>query len=66
LLKYLPRERMLGTQMPTKMAWFSFPERNQIPTLRRKLRKAAAMKKYLLFMFSFGGLGALERRLRIA
>jgi hypothetical protein len=53
LLKYLPRERMLGTQMPTKMAWFSFPERNQIPTLRRKLRKAAAMKKYLLFMFSF-------------
>jgi len=40
---------MLGTQMPTKMAWLSFPERNQIPTLRRKLRKAAAMKKYLLF-----------------
>ena len=40
---------MLGTQMPTKIAWLSFPERNQIPTLSRKLRNAAEMKKYLLF-----------------
>lgn len=44
---------MLGTQIPTKMAWLSFPEKNQIPTLRRKLKKAAAIKKYLLFIVYF-------------
>ena len=50
---------MLGTQMPTKMAWSSFSRRNQILTLRTKLRNAAMMKKYLLlaFMFFLGGLG---------
>ena len=42
---------MDGTQIPTKMAWLSFPERNQMPTLRRKLRNAPVIKKYLLFMF---------------
>jgi hypothetical protein len=36
--------------MPTKIAWLSFPERNQIPTLRIKLRNAPAMKKYRLFI----------------
>jgi hypothetical protein len=49
---------MLGTQIPTKIAWvaprLSSGERNQIPTLRRKLRNAATMKKYLLFIFLFG------------
>ena len=50
---------MLGTQMPTKMAWFSFLRRNQILTLRTKLRNAATIKKYLLltFIFFLGGLG---------
>ena len=50
---------MLGTQMPTKMAWSSFSRRNQILTLRTKLRNAAIIKKYLLlnFMFFLGGLG---------
>ena len=51
---------MLGTQIPTKIAWvaprLSSGERNQIETLRRKLRKAEPMKKYLLFIFSFWGL----------
>ena len=41
------------------MAWSSFSRRNQILTLRTKLRNAAMMKKYLLlaFMFFLGGLG---------
>lgn len=39
---------MLGTQMPTKMAWLSFLSKNQILTLRTKLRNAAVMKKYRL------------------
>jgi hypothetical protein len=45
--------------MPTKMAWFSFLRRNQILTLRTKLRKAAVIKKYLLltFIFFLGGVG---------
>jgi hypothetical protein len=45
--------------MPTKMAWLSFSRRNQILTLRTKLRNAAIIKKYLLlnFMFFLGGLG---------
>jgi hypothetical protein len=45
--------------MPTKMAWLSFLRRNQILTLRTKLRNAAVIKKYLLltFIFFLGGLG---------
>jgi hypothetical protein len=45
--------------MPTKMAWLSFLRRNQILTLRTKLRNAAVMKKYLLltFIFFLGGSG---------
>jgi len=41
------------------MAWFSFLSRNQILTLRTKLRNAATIKKYLLltFIFFLGGLG---------
>lgn len=39
--------------MPTKIAWLSFPARNHMLTLRRKLRKAAVMKKYLLFILGF-------------
>jgi len=45
--------------MPTKMAWLSFLRRNQILTLRTKLRNAAVIKKYLLltFIFFLGGSG---------
>ena len=39
--------------MPTKMAWFSFLRRNQILTLRTKLRNAARIKKYILLTFIF-------------
>ena len=42
---------MLGTQMPTKMAWGSLLKRNQMVTLSTKLRNAAPMKKCLLFIF---------------
>jgi hypothetical protein len=48
---------MLGTQMPTKMAWLSFLRRNQMLTLRTKLRNAARMKKYLLLTFIFSPIG---------
>ena len=45
--------------MPTKIAWLSFLRRNQILTLRTKLRNAAMIKKYLLlnFIFFLGGEG---------
>jgi hypothetical protein len=39
------------------MAWLSFLRRNQMLTLRTKLRNAAVIKKYLLlnFMIFLGG-----------
>ena len=48
---------MLGTQMPTYVAWAWLSRTNQIVTLRTKLIKAAAKKKYLLFISSFCFLG---------
>ncbi|MFZ4638207.1 MAG: hypothetical protein ACOYMC_12410, partial [Pirellulales bacterium] len=48
-LMRLPRLRMLGTQMPTKMACCrlrSVSPMNQSETLNTKLMNAAAMKKY--------------------
>jgi hypothetical protein len=49
LLKRLPKLRMLGTQIPTKIACCrlrSLSPMNQSDTLNTKLMNAAKMKKY--------------------